>query len=937
MAMSVPPIVPPLGTPTTVGTGTGMRKTFSSEEVDEVMYEVTSRPHSVSTGPSSSSTQPQSRLPLKPRYEWRGQAPSRVRVRKTYTVDNVPRRVTIKHAELKTELEVGDEFYESVGEYRKHFLPAIEAERLESDAMLKERLSSWGVQKLKDEGYCMTEMSAYWMAQNQFGKPTAAFSAGPGVVLPPHKFENGTPVLVSRADPLKEQPIYGSVVGITPTQIRVAFKDKFDLRVEGGRGVAVGWRLDVGRPNIVFERMEKAVQAMNYDPAEWDAKVPSVGEEGHRKRQRHAHFQKQQWELELEGKEEEVESEYALQGTYLRDVILKGFGAAREGMGEAEMEMLDDVREVDDGIPFVDDDGVPIVDEVGVSGEQVKQEPAGAFAEDQRIQSWVKRYSLPVPLIMEGDMPLKDMNPSQVRAIASMIGNRVSLVQGPPGTGKTKTIIETIRLLKQHFQVPHPILVCTYTNVAVDHLVEGLAGAGVKPLRVGTSGVGAGQSKASIAPFSLQTKLEAHRLYPVHTKLLKEEEELSAKVNETETILREAEREFLDAGGKGGARGKRLEGKVKNVKSAFWKYCRMAGIVRGKKFRVMQVMMKEITDEADVICTTCLTSVTSALNVVDFPVVFLDEASMATEPVSLIPLMKGAKHVALIGDHKQLPPVIVSQEAQSLGLGVSLFERLTKEGDVPSVMLDVQYRMHPAISKFPSDEFYLGTLRDGTVDAMGKVREGLGPPVSEWLQQPESKPSVVFLDHAGNETMKDRSRVNHTEAHIIASVVVDLLLCNPDLRGRDIGIIAPYVAQISLLTRIFNTDSKFQAKFREVLGDTAAMQLSQVEIKTVDGFEGREKEVIIFSTVRNNTGGHIGFLADKRRLNVGLTRAKRALFVVGSISTLREGKVSGGNDGGPVRVGKGASSWRRYAEFLIKGGMVVDVRGKVLRQRLGRE
>jgi hypothetical protein len=112
------------------------------------------------------------------------------------------------------------------------------------------------------------------------------------------------------------------------------------------------------------------------------------------------------------------------------------------------------------------------------------------------------------------------------------------------------------------------------------------------------------------------------------------------------------------------------------------------------------------------------------------------------------------------------------------------------------------------------------------------------------------------------------------------------------MRGQDIGIIAPYVAQISLLTRLLNTDKRFQARFIRVLGPTRARELAQIEIKTVDGFEGREKDVIIFSTVRNNPGGYIGFLADRRRLNVGLTRAKRSLVVVGSLKTLASSSSS---------------------------------------------
>jgi superfamily I DNA and/or RNA helicase len=161
------------------------------------------------------------------------------------------------------------------------------------------------------------------------------------------------------------------------------------------------------------------------------------------------------------------------------------------------------------------------------------------------------------------------------------------------------------------------------------------------------------------------------------------------------------------------------------------------------------------------------------------------------------------------------------------------------------------------------------------------------------------------------------------------------MMLRQKLQGRDIGIIAPYAAQISLLTRLFNSDAKYRKRFKEVLGDHRAMQLANIEIKTVDGFEGRQKDIIIFSTVRNNTGGYIGFLGDRRRLNVGLTRAKRGLFVIGSINTLKTGKISGGGGGGnSVSVGKGASSWRRYAKFLMDHGLVIKLAGDSLVQAL---
>lgn len=266
--------------------------------------------------------------------------------------------------------------------------------------------------------------------------------------------------------------------------------------------------------------------------------------------------------------------------------------------------------------------------------------------------------------------------------------------------------------------------------------------------------------------------------------------------------------------------------------------------------------------------------------------------------------------------------------------------------------------MHPDISRFPSAEFYNFTLSDGTVDSSGKVVPFLDPPTSSHLKANPvtgSRPSLIFLDHAGSESIKDRSRVNWNEAHIVCSIVEDLLLHNKvraltssrgcadfplkDLRGSDIGVITPYVAQVSLLDRLFNKNRENLERFKRVLGDQRAMQLANVEIKSVDGFEGREKEVIIFSTVRNNSLGHIGFLADRRRLNVGLTRAKRGLFVIGSISTLKMGKIDEEltnklNTDIHGTMGKGAEAWRRYVEFLSERGLVLELNGERLQKLL---
>jgi len=245
-------------------------------------------------------------------------------------------------------------------------------------------------------------------------------------------------------------------------------------------------------------------------------------------------------------------------------------------------------------------------------------------------------------------------------------------------------------------------------------------------------------------------------------------------------------------------------------------------------------------------------------------------------------------------------------------------------------MLNTQYRMHPLISEFPCKEFYGRTLRNGTVSKTG-VLPHLKPPRSRLLN---GDSAVLFVDHDNPEEKKDRSYLNHEESKIAARIVEDLLLQNEDLNGEDIGVIAPYVAQIKLLEKTLRHDPQWTDHFIRALGEQRAREVLNVEVRTVDGFEGREKEVIIFSTVRNNPYTRIGFLADQRRMNVALTRAKRGLFVLGSIRTLggKAGKVQRGEgdpslqDGGPTRPNRrGRESWKRYMQFVVKKGLVYEM------------
>uniref|UniRef100_A0A0W0FZN0 P-loop containing nucleoside triphosphate hydrolase protein n=1 Tax=Moniliophthora roreri TaxID=221103 RepID=A0A0W0FZN0_MONRR len=852
---------------------------------------------------------PSQPLPSTSRFDWRVKCKSRSPIVKNQSQKENDTKTTYTKRVKPTpvNLQPGDPYYDAVQAYQDRFIPLLRAEQDQEELVLKERLSTWSLARLKEEGYTLTGLSAYWQNETRFGRPVASFLLGPGLVLPEHRFANGNQILLSRIDPLQEQPVRGAVVSSTAFQLSICFQDLVDLDDADS-----GWRLDLGQSQYIFDLTRDAVYAFNHDVCMQEESTPSPGPYLPASRE---------------------EREHILNGTYLRDVLLRSFMPSDHPHPHRPLQSPDDEAYVDQSVIDHDYHHDSLDTDTELPAPPLSDH-SGIFKQNMLVHSWAKRYSKPNPVVVEGDPPLDGLNDSQRRAMAMMIGERISLIQGPPGTGKTKTIIETVKMLKIYFQIPEPLLVCTYTNVAVDNLVEGLAGAGLRPLRASS----AGKVKPALQEHTLEWKMEHHPSQPELKRLVERRDVLKKELKTVREALTELQQKEH-----AGTASEREVKRAKRMQEDIVRKERVYGALGRRIYGLEQTMLKEILDNADVICTTCLTSASMALNLVDFPIVFLDEASMSTEPASLIPIMKGSRHVALIGDHKQLPPVIISPEARTLGLGISLFERLTEEGVVPSIMLNIQYRMHPAISHFPSCEFYNYSLKDGTVDRSGYISPRLLPPnVSSALLPPgtlsipdsdsdiaTNRPPVIFLDHTGSESLKAKSRVNWNEARIVASVVEDLLLNNDNLMGMDIGIIAPYIAQISLLTRLLNTDAKYQERFRSVLGDHRAMQLGNIEIKTVDGFEGREKEVIIFSTVRNNVGGYIGFLADRRRLNVGLTRAKRGLFVIGSVSTLKLGKL-GGEESSTGGKGKGADSWKRFIQYLTENGLVLNLAGETL-------
>ncbi|THH07595.1 hypothetical protein EW145_g3266 [Phellinidium pouzarii] len=816
-----------------------------------------------------------------PRFDWRKRALSRV----------IPKEKTLKYVSRRQceNIPKKAQFKQHIDAYADRFIPLIAAEQAIEEKLINDRLENWGLERLKKEGYCLTGLHSFAPKKTSLGRQVARFKTLGK--LPSHSFTYGAQVIVSRIDPLKENAYRGSVINIEPELIDVTFEENFSEIANGY------WRLDLGASSAIYQRMRSAIKQLHCDSEALERDLENVP--GNR--------------------------ELMLQGTQLVDVLLKSFAPISDNdVHVSSPHHLQDPSEKH----YLSRAQLDHASRLGSNGG--KPQLDGVFSEDCFIRSWAQRYQKPNPVVMEGDPELDGLNASQVRAMATMIGERISLVQGPPGTGKTKTIVETIKLLKGHFEVPHPLLVCTYTNVAVDNLLESLIANGLKPLRVGFEG----KEKVGLEDYMFQHQFENHVEKPAYTKCKEAKEEVTKAIRDLEAkikALKKKERSTFS---------QRLENMDKELKSLEAKRASRAM----QEYRVRQTIVRDIIMKADVICTTCVRSASYDLRVVDFPVVFLDEASMSTEPACLIPIVKGCKHLALIGDHKQLPPVVVSPKARDGGLAISLFERLTEEGNVPSIMLDTQYRMHPNISAFPSSEFYDLMLLDGTVNA-GQVMPTLMPLSSSHLvANPETghRPSVIFIDHEGPEATKSKSRVNWTEGYIICSIVEDLLRQNKDLLGENIGIIAPYKSQIGVLTRLLMKD--MQKHFIESLGQDRAVEIANIEIKTVDGFEGREKDAIVFSTVRNNPSGHIGFLADRRRLNVGLTRAKRALFVVGSMSTLEKGKFGWSDSMNGVddalgqemqKVSKGAVAWRNYAQYLTEQNLVLRLRGILFKSVLG--
>jgi len=428
------------------------------------------------------------------------------------------------------------------------------------------------------------------------------------------------------------------------------------------------------------------------------------------------------------------------------------------------------------------------------------------------------------------------LDAAQQEAITNALAvGPISLIHGPPGTGKTRCLVEVIR---QAVARGDRVLFVAPSNTAVDNLTERLIAAEVDPLRIGHPA----RVDPAVEEATLDTRLDATDASRLAAGWIKE----------AHGIRHRAEKQV--------ARG---TGDRLAHRDAFREARRLLADARDHLRRAERV----IIDRAPVICVTLVLAGHPTLRDTRFDLVVVDEATQAIDPLAWIALTRAPRAI-LAGDPKQLSPTIIDPEVARSGLATPIFERLhALHGDTLLRMLITQHRMHESLMAFPSAAMYEGRLVAHSAVAGHRLEqlEGVGPDSLRSLP-------FVFVDAAGagwfeEKREPDGSTFNREMARRTAIEVRRLLARG--VSPTDIGVITPYDAQASILRQ-----------------ELAGAVQTGLEVSSIDGFQGREKEAIVVDLVRSNDGGEIGFLADTRRINVALTRARRALVVVGDSATI---------------------------------------------------
>jgi ATP-dependent RNA/DNA helicase IGHMBP2 len=435
------------------------------------------------------------------------------------------------------------------------------------------------------------------------------------------------------------------------------------------------------------------------------------------------------------------------------------------------------------------------------------------------------------------DMSAVDhLNENQQEAVMGALDSaHMSIIHGPPGTGKTTTLVALVQALAK---VEKRIFVCAPSNNAVDLLARQLDALGIPVLRIGNvTRIG-----DSIAHLTLEEKARDHPDWK-HIKKVKLQAE--------------------DAQKKAATYKRNFSAQQRKERNEMYKEARE---LRKWARELGDRLTADIIQNTKVIATTLVGISAPALDGIQCNTLVIDEASQTLEAECWNAMLR-ARRVIFAGDHYQLPPTVKSLEAKKMGLDHTLLERMS---DVikHSYLLREQYRMNDEILGFSNARFYDGKLFSNENVAHHRLRPGDEP--------------VTLIDTSGcgfDEQLnpKQRSLSNPGEYFMLKEYLHVHFQDKdtgkyPDLAGVSIGIISPYAEQVRHIRD-------------EIRQDTDLIGLD-IDVDTIDGFQGQEKDVIFLTLVRSNTKGEIGFLKDARRLNVALTRARKKIVIIGDMTTL---------------------------------------------------
>ena len=433
------------------------------------------------------------------------------------------------------------------------------------------------------------------------------------------------------------------------------------------------------------------------------------------------------------------------------------------------------------------------------------------------------------------------MNLCQEKAIKNALMYHLSIVIGPPGSGKTLLLVNLVHNI--HKGSTEKILICAQTNQAIDNIIKLL-------------------KKFDFSKF---------------VRVLSPAKELSEDLDTTNSVNKLAIEKINKNPKKYQELINLIDKKQRN------------GVLSEKDYKRYKEKKADVEDEiiedADIVLSTLNNSADERLRNYHFSYILIDEAAQALEADTILPLIHQAQMVVLIGDDKQLGPLVHSERAKSAGFNISLFQRLhLLYQDAPFItLLNEQYRMNEKLYEFPNRKFYENKM-------ITRVKVLPDENIIQNIPWPKKDFPSFFYNVSGSEEEENNSYINKDEVFSVFQCVNKLIENKVEI--KNIGVLTFYSGQKQRFYEKFYTKEKYQ----------------ELKIDTIDGFQGMEMDYIIISTVRANIYGNLGFLKSEKRLNVALTRARKGLILVGN----------------PNCLAKRPGIFRDLISFYCSNGLIVN-------------